>query len=513
MGDSGSRLRIFLAELRRRHVFRVAVVYGIVAFVVLQVADIAFPALQLPDWTLTFVVLLAILGFPITMVLAWIFDITHEGVQRTEALEEPSRPSAASSRTVAIVAVVAVVALAIVAGWLVVSKSFEWSLASASRGGGSGRTMLAVLPFENLGKPGEEYFAEGITEEITARLASIQGLGIIARTSAIRYRKSDKTIQQIGEELGVQYILEGTVRWEYSEDGPDRVRVTPQLIRVSDATHIWANIFEEPIASVFQVQTEIAERVAEALDVNLLEPERVLLAAKLTENVEAYEYFLRGNKYAESGATDRGGREALELYRMAVELDPDFEEAAMKLAEAEADFYWANRTLVLQMPGQDYGDRLRRLSSMSFGSDTASYHIARAMLLDRLDEPEAARAQFDSAQRIASRQLEESPSDPRTHAQLGLAFAALGRPEDAVREGRVAIRLAPLDEKSNAGAAWAENLAHIYVLVGEYDAAIDVLEQLLETGSPLTAAWLQADPTWEDLRNIPRFQELMWDHG
>ena len=293
MGDSGSRLRIFLAELRRRHVFRVAVVYGIGAFVVLQVADIVFRALQLPDWTLTFVVLLAILGFPITMVLAWIFDITHEGVQRTEALEEPSRPSAASSRTVAIVAVVAVVALAIVAGWLVVSKSFEWSLASASRGGGSGRTMLAVLPFENLGKPGEEYFAEGITEEITARLASIQGLGIIARTSAIRYRKSDKTIQQIGEELGVQYILEGTVRWEYSEDGPDRVRVTPQLIRVSDATHIWANIFEEPIASVFQVQTEIAERVAEALDVNLLEPERVLLAAKLTDHLAHLHHTLR----------------------------------------------------------------------------------------------------------------------------------------------------------------------------------------------------------------------------
>ena len=261
------------------------------------------------------------------------------------------------------------------------------------------------------------------------------------------------------------------------------------------------------------MQTEIAERVAEALDVNLLEPERVLLAAKLTESVEAYEYVLRANTYAASGATDRGGREALELYRMAVELDPDFEEAAMKLAEAEADFYWANRTLVLQIPGQDYGERLRRLSSMSFGSDTASYHIAKAMLLDRLDEPEAARAQFDSAQRIASRQLEESPSDPRTHAQLGLAFAALGRPEDAVREGRVAIRLGPQDEKSNAGAAWAENLAHIYVLVGEYDAAIDVLEQLLETGSPLTAAWLQADPTWEDLRNIPRFQELMWDHG
>ncbi len=515
MSSGGSRLRSFLAELRRRHIFRVGVVYAIVAFVVLQVADIAFPALRLPDWTLTFVVVMSILGFPIAMVLAWIFDITTEGVRRTEALaDQPdaTSPSAVSNRAAAITAAVAMVGITVVAGWLLIANRFEWGLAVAANDRGD-RTVLVVLPFENLGQTSEAYFADGITEEITARLASIQRLGIIARTSAIQYKNTDKSVQQIGEELGVDYILEGTVRWEYREDGPDRVRVTPQLIRVSDGTHVWAHIYQEPITSIFDVQTEIADSVMHALDITLLEPERLALASKLTENVEAFEYYLRGNKYSEAGFTQMGGREAVELYRRAIELDPEFEEAAAKLAEAEASFYWANFRQLFGTPDPDYEGSLRRLSLWSIGSDTTSYHIAKAILATRLADSLQAEVQYDSAQRILIRHLSERPTDARVHAQLGLTFAGMGQGEEAIREGKRAVELLPDAAGPSATAAWAENLAHIYVMVGQHDDAIDVIETLLESGSPVSAAWLRVDPTWNAIRDHPRFQQLLEEHG
>ncbi len=512
MSERGSRLREFMTELRRRHVFRVAVAYAVVAFVALQVADIAFPALALPDWSLGFIILLTIMGFPIALVLAWVFDVTQEGVRRTEPLAGEKAPLVASNRTLAITLVVVVIALAITAGWLVVSKSFDWSHAVAGRGAGE-RTMLAVLQFENLGKESDAYFADGITEEITARLASLQQLGVIARTSTLRYKKTDLSVQQIGEELGVEYILEGTVRWEYADDGPDRVRVTPQLIRVSDGTHIWAKIYEEPIASVFDVQTAIAEEVATLLDITLLEPERLALTGRPTDNIEAWEYFVRGNKYSEAGATTLGGQQALELYRMALGLDPDFTEAAIKLAETEADLYWAARIELLG-PADEAERKVRRLSLWSFGDDTASYHLTRALLLQRLGDDDAALAHFDSAQRILIHHIAEASGDAITHAQLGLALAALGRDSDAVAEGKRALELVPQGDDSYASAAWLGNLAHIYVLIGDYENAIDTLENILRLGSsPLTRGWLLADPTLEPLRDEPGFQELMYGAG
>ncbi|KPK79020.1 MAG: hypothetical protein AMS25_14025 [Gemmatimonas sp. SM23_52] len=258
-----------MAELRRRRVFRVAVVYAIVAFGILQVADIAFPALRLPEWSITLVVALTLLGFPIAMVLAWAFDITPRGVVRTEPLA--GTPTyAGPSRTLALTAVAAVLVVTLAAGLYILPKLPGWwgEGGTVAASGGS-RKMLVVLPFVNLGSPVDQYFADGITEEITARLASITGLGVIARTSALRYKETDKTVQEIGQELGVAYILEGTVRWENLPEGQSRVRVTPQLIRVTDATHVWAEIYEEPLASVFEVQSEIAEKVADALDVTL----------------------------------------------------------------------------------------------------------------------------------------------------------------------------------------------------------------------------------------------------
>ena len=256
MVESGSRLRGLLAELKRRRVFRVAVVYAAVAFVIWQAAEIAFEALSLPAWALTLVVVVTLLGFPIALVLAWAFDITPKGVVRTEPLGEGASPYRQPGRRLALVAVAGVLGLTVLAAWYMLPRLPGW----AGSGGGDAMKLL-VLPFENLGAPIDEYFADGITEEITARLAVLPGLGVIARTTAVRYRDTEKTVAEIGAELGIDYILEGTVRWENVPDGPNRVRVTPQLINVKDGTHLWAEIYEEPMESVFEVQSEIAEKV------------------------------------------------------------------------------------------------------------------------------------------------------------------------------------------------------------------------------------------------------------
>ncbi len=511
MGDSGSGLRAFVAELRRRRVFRVAVVYAIVTFVILQVADIAFPALQLPEWTITFVVALALLGFPIAMVLAWAFDITAQGVRRTEPLPEPATVSGRPSRAAALTAVSVVLGLTLAAGWVLLPKLPG---IGASRGaGGEARKMVLVLPFVNLGGTADEFFADGITEEITARLSLIKGLGVIARTTATQYRNTDKTVREIGEELGVEYVLEGTVRWEEMEGGPSRVRVTPQLIRVADATHVWVDIYEEPISSVFQVQSDIAEKVADALDVTLLEPERLALEKEPTENLEAYTFYLAGNEYMQSSSTETGVEEALQMFERALELDPGFELAEQKLAEAHANLYWARFRQLFGFRGRDSEESIERLYIGSFGSDTASYYLAKAILLDRASQGALAREYFDSARLVLEPRVAFRPGDSRFHAQLGLAYAGLRRAEEAVREGREATRLLPMSRDEYAGAALADNLAHIYVIVGDHGAAVAEIRSLMTVDAPMSAPWLRVDPTWDPLRDDPLFQQILEENS
>ena len=182
----------------------------------------------------------------------------------------------------------------VVAAALVVPKLFR-----AERGTSAvdDRKMLVVLPFENLGSPDDEYFAAGMTEEITSRLAAVSGLGVISRTSAVQYGREGKTLRQIGNDLGVGYVLEGTVRWNKGAAGGSRVRVTPQLIQVSDDTHLWAETYDRVIEDIFAVQSEIAEKIIGQLGVTMLDRERDIVEARPTENLLAYETYLRGIHY------------------------------------------------------------------------------------------------------------------------------------------------------------------------------------------------------------------------
>ena len=213
--------------------------------------------------------------------------------------------------------------------WFTLSKSSHFVSPDSGK-----RKMIAVLPFENLGPAEDQYFAAGMTDEITSRLSTVKDLGVISRTSAMQYEKTKKTLKEIGQELGVDYVLEGSIRWSRSADN-NRVRITPQLVRVSDDTQIWSDIYDRVINDVFQVQSEIAQNVISQLGITLKEPQQANLTEAPTQNVEAYKAYLRGKELMDFPSYDeRIIRNSIQNFENAVELDPAFTTAYCQLANA-----------------------------------------------------------------------------------------------------------------------------------------------------------------------------------
>ncbi len=324
------------------------------AWVCYEIIDTITDRLVLPQWLPVLAIILFFIGLPFVVATAFVRErVTAEApteptVERAAApVKETFDAEAARLRAenrrrlltlrnglLALVGALAVWGI-IATAWLLVGVEEP-----VSAGPAQDRKMLVVLPFENLGQPEEEYFADGLTEEITSRLAEISGLGVIGRSSAVHYKNASVPIRQIGEELGVDYVLEGTVRWEGSAHSESRVRVTPQLVRVADATHVWTERYEEALAGVFRIQSDIAEQVARAMEITLLEPEREALEANPTENLEAYDRYLRGNDYFDRGFSGENLHIAGQMYEQAVALDPNFALAYAKLSEVHSTTYW-----------------------------------------------------------------------------------------------------------------------------------------------------------------------------
>ena len=337
----------------------------------------------------------------------------------------------------------------------VVAALFRWAPSGepvpASHGSGAaGTPRIAVLPFRNLGSAANNYFADGLTEEVTSRLGEVQGLRVISRTSALHYRQSDKTLRQIGAELGAGYILEGSVRWEGGSDSTGRVRVTPRLVRVSDDTRLWGDRYDAELADVFQVQAGIAEAVAAALDVRLAGVERAAIAQRPTASLEAYDAFLRGNVYQDRGWTDIDALDsAVNQYRRAVALDPEFGGAWARLSIAQTMRYRriprARDSLLLEAKAA--ADSASRLEP-----DLGAGHLALGYYhYWGRREYEQARSEFAAA-------LRTNPSDADALYGLGAVSRRQGRWDEAVSN---LCRGADLDPRS-ASKAWDCGLAMFF---------------------------------------------------
>jgi len=250
------------------------------------------------------------------------------------AAEAPRQASPRARRRLATVLTISVACL-LTAGSLLFRAQAGARLREAAR-----QKRLVVLPFTNLGPAEDAYFADGITEEVTARLAAIGRLRVVAGTSGNLYRGTKKTAQEIGRELGADYVLEGSVRWEKAPGGRARVRITPQLVSTLDDTHLWAEVYDEPLDEIFKVQSDVARNVVGALNVTLLEPERRLVEANPTSNLKAYDYYLRGSDYMRRGPEERVTRAGLRMFEKAVELDSGFALAYARLSQMHARMYW-----------------------------------------------------------------------------------------------------------------------------------------------------------------------------
>ena len=296
---------------------------------------------------------------------------------------------------------------------------------------------IVILPFENLGSPDDEYFADGMTEEIISRLAAVSGLQVISRTSAMQYKDTDKAIRQIGEELNVQYVLEGTVRWEQAGEGHGRVRITPQLIEVADDSHLWSDRYDRAIESVFEVQSDIAKQVVAQLHVSLLKPEESALNARSTDNPEAYEAFLRGQR--SSVEYDFNKRKlAVTMFERAVELDPEFSVAWASLSDQHSkNFHFGHdRTPERREAARRAVDR-----ALELDPDLPEVRLALAFYYYRCDRD------FDRALDEFSRVLAMSPND--TYALSGRAWILRrqGRWEEAADLLERVFALSPRDSR------------------------------------------------------------------
>jgi TolB-like protein/Tfp pilus assembly protein PilF len=308
----------FFSELKRRNVYKVAIAYCVVAWLLIQVATQVFPFFEIPNWTVRLVVLLAVIGFPIALIIAWAFELTPQGLKRTEVADAlPARSS--PQRTWIYVAITAGV---FAIGLFFFGRFMAWNVVmQRSMTSELPAKSIAVLPFANLSEEkSNAYFAEGIQDEILTRLAKIADLKVISRTSTQRYKSSPDDLPEIARQLGVAHIVEGSV-----QKSGDTVRVNVQLIKAANDSHLWANTFDRKLTDIFSVESEIAKAIADQLQAKLTGREEEVIAAKPTDNPEAYDAYLRGLAYSlKTLSTPANFLGAQKHLNEAVRLDPKF---------------------------------------------------------------------------------------------------------------------------------------------------------------------------------------------
>ncbi|MCL7963142.1 MAG: FlgO family outer membrane protein [marine benthic group bacterium] len=453
----------FFAELKRRRVFRVMAVYGATAFVVLQVADIAFPALGLPEWAMTLVLALTLVGFPIAVVVAWAFEVSPEGMKRTEdadAAELQAIISAPPNRRwpAGLLALAGVAAL-VWGAWLVGKRAGESGAEAAVGESGivartadvSGddavlqlayadlaedrRPSIAVLPFVNMSSDKEqEYFADGMTEELLNALARIRELRVAGRTSSFAYKGQDRDLRQIGEELGVRYLVEGSVRKQ-----GDQLRITAQLVDAEDAFHVWSDAYDRTLDDVFAVQEEIAGAIAQELQVSLGLDETASLVAP-TGDMEAYEMYLEGR--ARMRQRGEGVFEAVRLFEAVVARDSMWAPGWAGLAQAYAltPFYYPGA--VTEELGADvWGPALEATEAAAVRALELDPSVAGAEIA--LGNVFRDRWEWEEAEVHYLRALDIDPDNAEAHQQYAEMLAATGREDEALRSARRAVALDP----------------------------------------------------------------------
>ncbi len=446
----------FFNELKRRNVFRVGIAYTVAAWLLIQVTDIVFPRIGLPDSTVTLVIALLSIGFIPALIFAWAFEMTPDGIKREKDVD---RVQSITPQTGRKLDRMIILALAAVLAWFLIDEYyFEPQETGASTAAVKHESdvepastemvkSIAVLPFVNMSADAEnEYFSDGISEELLNVLVKVSTLRVASRTSAFAYKGKELPLSQIASELKVDHILEGSVR-----KAGNRVRITAQLINAKSDRHIWSETYERELVDIFDIQEEISNNIVAALKVALNVDETAALgrAQRPTDNPEAYELYLQG-RFAWRQRHEDNIRKSIELFEKAIALDPDFARAYEALASA-----W------LVLPAWSGLSR-------NEGAIKAKPYAIRALELDpMLAEARVIRASITLDEHRWSdgiaefeRAISEEPRNSTLHQWLGEVFAEMGFLSKGLEQLLIAYDLDPASPVINQSVVWFATMSH-----------------------------------------------------
>jgi TolB-like protein len=444
----------FFSELKRRNVYKVAVAYAVVGWAIAEGISQIFPVFDIPNWAVRLIVLLIMIGFPIALVIAWAFELTPEGLKRTEVAD--AAPARRSGHHVWIYVVVVAGAISIGLFFLGRYTAQRTSAAESGQPPAAAESLpeksVAVLPFVNMSSDQENtYFVDGLTEEILNRVAQIGGLKVPGRTSSFAFKNQNRDLRQIGAALGVSHVLEGSVR-----KAGDRLRITVQLVRTTDGFHLWSQSYDRKLDDVFAIQEEIARAIADGLSLQLkLRPQA---EQQPTRDMAAYNDYLEARALIAQRDSEKLQR-AIGLLQSATQRDAQFAKAWAALAQAQALMPYYLRVRVSD--AEESAEAAAR-KALSIDDSLATAHSALAdVLRDRLD--------WVNSEREYQRALELSPGEAETHNQYAQMLMRVGHMGSALEHGNRACDLDPL--------AWVPPsiVALIHLSRGEFDEAHEFL--------------------------------------
>jgi len=446
----------FFAELKRRNVYKVAVAYAVVGWLLAQIATQIFPFLEIPNWVVRLVIVLIAIGFPIALVIAWAFEATPEGIKRTQDVDLAGERVPKKHTWIYVV----VIGAAFSIGLFFVGRYSVRNTASAARTELSAKS-IAVLPFDNLSRdPDNAFFAEGVQDEILTRLAKVADLKVIARTSTQKFKSAPENLPDIAKQLGALNVLEGSV-----QKVNDQVRVNVQLINALTNAHLWAEIYDRRLTDIFAVESDIAKTIADTLQAKLTGSEKTAISKEPTANTEAYELYHKGRSLWGKRTGDNIPK-AIAFYEQAITRDSNYALAYAGLSAAYilSPFY----------AGADRRDASAKakeaaLKALRLDPNLAEAHLAlgKVFFFSEID--------LAGAMREYKRAIELKPNDADAHHWYGNdTLSALGQFEEAIAEGKRSVELDPLSIVINVDLGVTFYYAH------RYDDAARQLRKTLE---------------------------------
>jgi adenylate cyclase len=451
----------FFTELKRRNVYKVAIAYAVVAWLLMQIATQVFPFLEIPNWAIRLVIMLIVIGFPIALVIAWAFELTPEGLKRTEFADELPTKSARSHAWIYVV---------VIAGAISVGIFFLGRYTSSKQSAELPAKSIAVLPFDNQNRdPDTEYLSDGIPESIINSLSQLPNLKVMSRNSVFHYKGKDTDAQAVAKELKVQAVLTG--RMTQRGDG---LSISVELINAQDNSQIWGQQYNRKLADVFSVQEEIAKEISEKLRLKLTGAERQQLAKRPTENLKAFQYYMQGRSYAQ-----RRIREdlltAIRYYEKAIEEDKNYALAYAGLTEAYAVL--GVRGYIAPIEGRRKAEEGAR-KALALDENLAEAHAALGLAY-----VDFVRYNFTLGDRELRHAIELSPSLALAHQYLGFSLMYQGRLDEGLEEILKARELDPLSS------IIARQVAIPYYLKRDYVRALELLRQANELGPAFVSTW------------------------